>query len=61
MTISVTTGVSSYKVGDLVLIQTVDGGDTTAIDGIQKLPVGAKVPAKPEDVPQTAEDRKSVV
>ena len=56
VTISVTTGVSSYKVGDLVLIQTVDGGDTTAIDGIQKLPVGAKVPAKPEDVPQTADN-----
>lgn len=56
VTISVTTGVSSYKVGDLVLIQTVDGSDTTAIDGIQKLPVGAKVPAKPEDVPQTADN-----
>ena len=56
VTLSVTTGVSSYKVGDLVLIQTVDGGDTTAIDGIQKLPVGAKVPAKPEDVPQTADN-----
>lgn len=52
VTISMTTGVSSYKVGDLVLIQTVNGGGgATAIDGIQQLPVGAKVPATPEDVP----------
>jgi len=54
VTISVTTGVSSYKVGDLVLIQTVNGGGATAIDGIQQLPVGAKVPATPEDVPDEA-------
>ncbi len=54
VTLSVTTGVSSYKVGDLVLIQTVNGGGATAIDGIQQLPVGAKVPATPEDVPDEA-------
>ncbi len=54
VTISVTTGVSSYKVGDLVLIQTVNGGGATTIDGIQQLPVGAKVPATPEDVPDEA-------
>ena len=43
-----------HKVGDLVLIQTPNGGAPTAIDGIDLVEVGEKAPAVPADVPIAA-------